>query len=305
VGDAQVVVIGDALIDEIRDADGAREFVGGAALNVAVGLAVLGIPTSLIAMVGDDEDGATIRRHLARYGVGLLATPGPRGSSRAVSERIDGEPHYVFNEAAQRRRVAIDDAARQTLDAATHVVISCFPFDDTVQLAEVLGAIRDRGDRLIVDPNPRTGMMRDLAEFRRGVAATAGACRLMKIGDDDAALICGAGLNECAATLLASGVGVVLTTAGTEGAAVHRAGRGAVTVPITDLPGAVVDTMGAGDATLAAVVSRIVAADRAGEPVDWPSALMFAMRVAAATCRAPGALLRLPPTSVDEEPSEN
>jgi sugar/nucleoside kinase (ribokinase family) len=42
------------------------------------------------------------------------------------------------------------------------------------------------------------------------------------------------------------------------------------------------------------VVSRIVAADRAGEPVDWSAALTFAMRVAAATCRAHGALLRLP-----------
>jgi fructokinase len=305
VGDAQIVVIGDALIDEIRDADGAREFVGGAALNVAVGLAVLGNPTSLIAMVGADDSGAAIRRHLARYGVGLIATPGPLGSSRAVSERIDGEPRYTFNEAAQRRRVVIDDAAREALDAATHVVISCFPFDDTAQLTAVLGAVRDRARRLIVDPNPRTGMMRDLAEFRRGVAATADACRLMKIGGDDAALLYGTPVEDCAATLLASGVGAVLTTAGTAGAALHAAGRRAVGAPVAVLPGAVVDTMGAGDATLAAVVSRIVAADRVGEPVDWPAALTFAMRVAAATCRVQGALLRLPPTSVDEEPSEN
>ena len=32
---ARVVVIGDALIDELRDDTGVREFVGGAALNVA------------------------------------------------------------------------------------------------------------------------------------------------------------------------------------------------------------------------------------------------------------------------------
>ena len=35
----RVVVVGDALIDELRDDTGVREFVGGAALNVAVGLA--------------------------------------------------------------------------------------------------------------------------------------------------------------------------------------------------------------------------------------------------------------------------
>ncbi|WP_242868700.1 PfkB family carbohydrate kinase, partial [Microbacterium oxydans] len=48
-----VVVIGDALIDEIRDDAGVRELVGGAALNVAVGLRRLGVDTTLVAMVGD------------------------------------------------------------------------------------------------------------------------------------------------------------------------------------------------------------------------------------------------------------
>jgi fructokinase len=294
MSDAQVVVIGDALIDEIRDADGARDFVGGAALNVAVGLGVLGVPSRLIAMAGEDDDGAAIRRHLARYGVGLIATSGPLGSSRAVSERIDGEPRYTFNAAAQQRRIVIDDVARAALDAATHVVVSCFPFDDIAQLAEVLGAVNDRTGRLIVDPNPRPGMMRDLAEFRRGVETTATACRLMKIGDDDAALLYGAPVSDCAATLLAVGANAVLATAGTAGAALHGPGRPGLAVPIAEMPGTVVDTMGAGDATLAAVVSRIVAADRAGEPVDWPATLTFAMRVAAATCRAHGALRRLP-----------
>lgn len=292
--DAPVVVVGDALIDEIRDEDGASDFVGGAGLNVAVGLAVLGLPTQLIAMVGDDADGVAIRRHLDRYGVGLIATPGPLGSSRAISERIDGEPHYTFNDAAQQRRIVIDDAARAALDGASHVVISCFPFDDAGQRAELLGAIRDRARRLIVDPNPRAGMMRDLAEFRRGVAAVAESCRLLKIGDDDADMLYGTGVAAAAAACLTAGAAAVLTTAGAAGAALYRAGCDAVAAPIADVPGPVVDTMGAGDATLAATVSRIAAADRAGEPVDWRAALDFAMRVAAATCRAHGALLRLP-----------
>lgn len=294
VTEAQVVVIGDALIDEIRDVDGTRDFVGGAALNVAVGLTALGVPARLIAMVGEDDDGAAIRRHLETYGVGLIATPGRLGTSRAVSERIDGEPHYTFNEAALRRRVVIDNAARVALGAATHVVISCFPFDDPAQLAEVLGAIRAPAERLIVDPNPRPGLMRDLAEFRRGVTATAAACRLMKIGDDDAALLYGSPVSDCAARLLEAGTGDVLTTAGAAGAALYAIGQPALTVPVADLPGPIVDTMGAGDATLAAVVSRMVAAARVGEPVDWPGTLAFAMRIAAATCRAHGALLQVP-----------
>jgi fructokinase len=295
MNEAQVVVIGDALIDEVRDAHGARDFVGGAALNVAVGLGVLGVPSLLVAMVGEDDDGAAIRRHLARYGVDLVATPGPLGTSRAVSERVGGEPRYTFNQAAQGRRVVVDDAARSALDVASHVVISCFPFDDAEQLGEVLGAVRGRAGRLIVDPNPRAGMMCDLAEFRRGVASAATGCRLMKIGEDDAALLYRVPVSDCAATLLDAGARTVLTTAGAAGAALYEPARPALAMPIAEMPGPIVDTMGAGDATLAAVVSRIVAADRADEPVDWPGALAFAMRVAAATCRAHGALLRLPP----------
>jgi len=34
--DSSIVVIGDALIDELRDGRGIKELVGGAALNVAV-----------------------------------------------------------------------------------------------------------------------------------------------------------------------------------------------------------------------------------------------------------------------------
>src|SRR5690606_14653515 len=63
-GVSRVVAVGDALIDEVRDDRGIREFVGGAALNVAVGMARLGIPTTLIAMVGDDEPGERIRAYL-------------------------------------------------------------------------------------------------------------------------------------------------------------------------------------------------------------------------------------------------
>ena len=64
--------------------------------------------------------------------------------------------------------------------------------------------------------------------------------------------------------------------------------------PIRQLPGPIVDTMGAGDATLAQVTSTI---HRRGLPEtaeDADELLKEAMLVAAATCRHPGALLRRP-----------
>ena len=111
-----VVVIGDALIDEIRDASGVRELVGGAALNVAVGLRRLGVPATLIAMVGADAAGDHIREYLADHDVALVERPSAYGSSRAIVQRAaNGEPEYVFNEAAQRRSIRYSDAARDAI----------------------------------------------------------------------------------------------------------------------------------------------------------------------------------------------
>ena len=67
-----------------------------------------------------------------------------------------------------------------------------------------------------------------------------------------------------------------------------------VSAPISVLPGPIVDTMGAGDSTLSSLIAELV---REGAPASahgWKAALDRAMDVAAATCRAEGALLRQP-----------
>ena len=278
---APVVVIGDALIDELRDGRSVIELVGGAALNVAVGLVRLGIPATLIAMVGDDEAGEHIRAYLHDYGVGLLATPGPRGSSRAVSTRTAGEPVYEFNDAAQHRRVSFGAAEREAIVAAPFTVVSCFLFDDAEQTAALAEAVGERP--LAIDPNPRSGMLHDRAEFVRGFASLVPRCALVKVGDDDARL------------LYASDLDVVrrqLVEAGAEGASLEAAGV-EVTAPVVSLPGPVVDTMGAGDAVLSSLVASMIR-DAPADAVAWEEALVQAMRVAAATVRFQGALLRHP-----------
>lgn len=290
----RVVVIGDALIDELREGDASANFVGGAGLNVAVGLAVLGVDVQLIAMVGDDHDGAAIRTYLGQHGVGLIATPGPLGTSRAVSERVNGEPRYSFNAAARRRRIVFGEAERVALAEASLVVVSCFPFDDQQQADALAGVVHNPHDRLIIDPNPRHGMMADSRLFRRNFEAAAADSLLVKLGDDDARMLYGESIETLRGALAAGGASAVLATAGAAGASVEDARGVVVSAPIAELDGPVVDTMGAGDATLASTVSSIV---RGGVPDDddgWARLLREAMLIAAATCRHPGALLRTP-----------
>lgn len=289
----RVVVVGDALIDELRDDNGVREFVGGAALNVAVGLTRLGVPATLIAMVGDDEPGSHIRSYLADYGVELIETPSPLGTARAVSTRSGGgEPEYVFNDASQQRRIRFGERERAAMADAALVVVSCFAFDDTAQTDELAEAISAAGAALAIDPNPRSGMMRDSEEFVRGFERLAAGAALVKIGEDDAELLYGETLDALRARLVDLGVGAVLATQGASGATVE-AGEVVVTHPISNLPGRIVDTMGAGDAAFAAAVAALAEGAPSSEE-EWAAVLASAMDVAAATCRFEGALLRTP-----------
>lgn len=285
------VVIGDALIDEIRDASGVRELVGGAALNVAVGLRRLDVETTLIAMVGDDEAGEHIRQYLRDHGVRLIESPSPRGSSRAVvTWSPAGEPQYAFNEAARGRSIRYDEAAREAIAAADVVAISCFPFDRPDEVDALVDALADA--RVAVDPNPRSGMMSDVAEFVRGFERVAARASLVKVGADDATLLYDGDLEALRARLRGLGADAVLATAGAEGA-VLESDAGVFRAPIASLPGPMVDTVGAGDATLAAVAAglsqRLPQSD-----AEWQQLLDRAMLIAAATCRAEGGLLRTP-----------
>ncbi len=287
---APVVVIGDALIDELRDGRSVKELVGGAALNVAVGLVRLGVPATLIAMVGDDEAGEHIRAYLRDYGVGLLASPSTRGSSRAVSTRSAGEPVYEFNDAAQHRRVEFGADERDAIARAPLTVVSCFPFDDAQQVTALADAMGTRP--LAIDPNPRAGMLHDREEFVRGFESLVPRCALVKVGDDDARLLYASDIDTVRAQLGEAGARAVLATAGAAGAVLDAAGA-QVTAPAAPMPGRIVDTMGAGDAVLAAIVASMVQ-DAPADAAAWEEALARAMRVAAATVRFEGALLRLP-----------
>jgi fructokinase len=287
----RVVVVGDALIDELRDDNGVREFVGGAALNVAVGLARLGVPASLVAMIGDDEAGERIRAYLADFGVDLLPTISPYGSARAVSTRsAGGEPSYAFNKAAWERRIRYGDEVVEAMADAALVAVSCVRLDDTEQTVELAAAVGPT--KLAIDPNPRTGMLHDRRVFREGFEALAARADLVKVGEDDAQLLYEEPLDVLRTRLIDLGAGAVLATYGSNGAAIDI-GRESVTRPVSDLPGRIVDTMGAGDAAFAATIAAMLEAPPRTRD-DWSAVLEKAMDAAAATCRFEGALLRLP-----------
>lgn len=294
---SRVVVIGDALIDELREPTGSQSFPGGAALNVAVGLTLLGTPSTLIAMVGDDADGQRIKAFLDLHGVELLATPAPYGTARAVSDRTNGEPHYAFNYAARHRTLLYQDAHRAAVAQAEFVAVSCFPFDNQKEVDALTALISQPERRLVIDPNPRSGMMSDRELFLANFTAMAARSFLSKVGDDDAALLAGEDLHVFSQRILDAGASTILATAGPLGASLLHAQELGIHQPVADIDGAIIDTMGAGDATLSSLLSTLARHGMPSTTSEMTNALAEAMLIAAATCRAHGALLQQPKAS--------
>ncbi|SDH84798.1 carbohydrate kinase family protein [Agrococcus jejuensis] len=288
-----MAVVGDALVDVV---DG-RSVPGGAALNVAVGLARLGADVDLVAMVADDEPGRLLVAHAASHGVRLAPTPAPLGTATATATRDGDTMRYVFNEAGVRRHVDVTPLL-PLLDAADLVVVSCMALDDASQ-AEPLLRIAEPERRLVVDPNPRPGYLptpEHVVRFREAVERIGARSRVVKVGDEDAELVWGTEPHAVASRLLSLGAAAVLVTEGPDGATAH-ARTASIHAPIHAMDAPIVDTIGAGDATIAAVAAALAEAEITGTDVGedwWREVLDDAMAIAAATCRVEGGLLQLP-----------
>ena len=177
------------------------------------------------------------------------------------------------------------------------MVVSCFPFDFAEQYGELVGAIERPEERVVVDGNPREGMLADRAEFLANFEDFASRALLAKVGDEDAELLLDDSLDAFVERLsVAPGAhGAILATAGRNGATVYH-GDSTVHADIVDLAGPIVDTMGAGDATLSAVVHHVALHGVPQTSDAWAETLHEAMTIAAATVRHEGALLRVPST---------
>ncbi len=85
----------------------------------------------------------------------------------------------------------------------------------------------------------------------------------------------------------------MLLTRGKAGASVITRSGLSVAAPATSLAAPIVDTMGAGDATLASVIAFILSMGMPHDTEAWRACLKQTMDIAAATCRsAGGALVR-------------
>jgi fructokinase len=286
-----VVVIGDGIIDAVQTSDAPPLlYPGGAALNLAVGLARLGVPSVLAGRIGLDRNGFRLMRYLREEGVRLINAD---FTGVATSQRRGGEPSYEFTASLFRRRIAFNSTLLKAVAEAPAVAVNSFSFGDSGQADALCKALEAAPGLKILDPNPRPRLIADLDAFRAGFEKTSARANLVKLSDEDARLFYGRDDDGLAESLFERGVEIVLLTRGRLGASIFtRSGLNAA-APATALGPPIVDTMGAGDATLASVIAFILVEGMPRDKEGWRACLKRAMDIAAATCRsAGGALVR-------------
>ncbi|HEY3501182.1 MAG TPA: carbohydrate kinase [Actinocatenispora sp.] len=292
-------VIGESLVDVVYRpaATGPEEHVGGSPANVALGLARLGDAAGLITQFGRDARGERVEAHLTRAGVTLTHSQLTDRPTATATARLaaDGSATYAFD-------LAWDPAELTPYPGTVAVHAGSLgtlaPGGDV--LADLLARVR--GDTVVsYDPNVRPDLHGPLAAAREQVARFVALAHLVKASSDDLAwLYPGEPVADVAARWLAAGPELVVVTSGGAGAYLATR-RYAMTLPAP--PVRVVDTVGAGDSVMAALLDGLhrhgvltvgALPDLAEETAA--EVLRRALRAAAITCGRPGAD---PPTDAE------
>lgn len=302
-----ITVVGEILVDLIEHTPGQTvAHPGGSPANVAVALARLGQPVDLLTQLGDDPHGRLLLAHLRDNGVALAPgslTDCPRTSTARSSLTPDGQASYTFDIAWRRFPASALTRPDPTVACLHTGSLATMLPPGADDVAAIVQAARDRA-MVSFDPNFRPSLVDDPRAARDRVTTLVAGSDIVKASLDDLALLYpGRRYQEIAAQWLDGGTGLVVVTMGAEGAWACTRQR---EIAVAARPVDVVDTVGAGDAFTAGLLSalgraELLGAARRGALGDighdtLTEVLTFASRVAALTCGRRGAN---PPTTME------
>jgi len=298
-----LISCGDALIDFVptKNADGREAVmpaVGGSCLNVAIGIARLGAPTSFVGGISTDLFGRMIADHAAASNVELsLATRSDHQTTLAFVRIVAGESHYAFYDAETATRNWTFPRGSIPFDKveAVHVGSTTLVNDHGAAETKALIADAKASSTISFDPNCRPNLVKDKPAYLARMAEFAASADLVKMSDVDFAYLYGEEpYQQRASAMLEQGSSLVVITRGNNGAIAWQAKTGQIEVEAPKIE--VADTIGAGDSFQAALLfalhkqGRLARSQLKGISADeLRRALSFAANCAGLTCTRPGA----------------
>lgn len=257
-----VLAVGESLVDVVRRPDGSSaEHPGGSLANVALTLGRLGRPARLATWLGPDERGDAVRSWLTESRVELVT--GSDGAQRtSVAQATlddDGAATYEFD--LEWRVPAGATATADTLAVHTGSIGAVLA-PGAADVVELVRAARATST-ITYDPNARPDLMGEPGPAREQVEALVRLADVVKVSDEDLHWLAAgtAPLDVARAWVHELGAGLVVVTFGGEGATAVT-GTGEVHVPSRRVE--VVDTVGAGDSFMGALLDGLWSAGLLG-----------------------------------------
>jgi len=303
------IALGEVLIDfvsiekdvSLADLPSFTGAAGGAPMNVMVGLSRLGFAAGFIGKVGDDPFGEFLRRTLQAEGVDthwLRTARGARTTLAFVATRSDGRKDIAFyrNPGADILLTADEVNAEYLRSARVFqfggVSLSHSPVREATMHAAHLA--KEGGLLVSYDPNWRPTLWDDAAEARGLLWAPMPLAWVLHCAQEEWEFITGtADLEAGAQKVLAAGPKLVVVTQGENGCYFDS---GRVRGQVAAFAVEVTDTLGAGDAFVAAMLSRLMQAPRE-EPLteeQLREIMTYANAAGALTCTKRGVIPALP-----------
>ena len=296
-GNAPAVVVGEALVDVIVDAQGeVTSVIGGAPLNTARTVCRLGERADFLGGISTDALGRRIQRLLDADGVhAALAQPTDAPTTLAIAQLDDGgAATYRFLLDGTSAAVVTPELALSAIDPSCRVLhvgtlgLVLQPLADA-SVALVQAAPADR--LVMVDPNFRPSVMQGSAVFDDALHAVLDRADVVKVsGDDLGFLFPELPKLDAAMWLHRDADVVVLFTDGADAVHVIVGGKDIV-IDVPQVP--VVDTVGAGDSFSGGVIAWWLrhGLDRAAMTDEQAllAATRYGIAVAGITCQRPGA----------------
>ena len=293
-----VLVVGESLVDIVQRADGSTDrHPGGSPANVAIGLARLGHPVRFATRIGTDADGVAVRAHLETDGVVLAAGAVLDAATSTATAVLDaaGVASYVFDLVWDLPAVDVGDAGHvHTGSIAANLA------PGATRVHELLVTAR-AGATTSYDPNLRPRIIGTPDDERPGVEGLVALADVVKASDQDLEwLYPGEPVEQVAELWATTGPALVVVTRGAAGASAWLARHPEEVVTAAPRRVDVVDTVGAGDAFMAGLVSSLLDQGLLGGPAersalqastatDVGAALERATLASSITCGRPGA----------------
>lgn len=303
----KILCIGEALIDMIctdkgralSEGDHFLKKAGGAPTNVAAAISALGGDTELAAKVGADPFGRHLIEVMQSFGVNtrwVLQDPEYFTTFAFVSLMENGERDFYFNRGAdgQLNREEVDQIDLNEFGILHFGSATGFlpgPLQAAYQL--LLQKALTQNIFISFDPNYRHLLIKNNTQaFIDQCWNFMQHCHFFKVSDEEAMLLTGRNnVTDAASDLMEKTEAVYCITLGSEGTLLGFRGS---TYKIESIPVKPVDTTGAGDAFVGAVLfqlSRMTPAAISELNIEhWKNIIRNANKAGARTCEYMGAM---------------